>query len=167
MAAQSEASGSLWRAYRGSGYLGNRCAHGPFVHTPSQGVAYNHANIFGNERCVMMEPKLSNGIKEVALGYGLEYKISDRRMREYLAPTYLILRHNHPELRFTAFISEVVKVRAEERKKRGPASKPKEYGIIASLEDISGGRVLNRSVGSTNNRVLWVDGRCDGDEIPQ
>jgi hypothetical protein len=44
------------RLAHGSGYLGNRCAHGPFVHTPSQGVAYNHANIFGNERCVMMEP---------------------------------------------------------------------------------------------------------------
>jgi len=113
----------------------------------------------------MMEPNLSNGIKEVALGYGLEYKISDRRMREYLAPTYLILRHNHPELRFTAFISEVVKVRAEERKKRGPASEPKEYGIIASLGDISGGRVLNRSVGSTNNRVLWVDDRPDNNIV--
>lgn len=76
------------------------------------------------------------------MGYGLEYKITNQRMHDYLAPTYLILRSSHPELRFPEFIGEVVKVRDEERKKQGLVSGSNsdcnKHGVLACLDAVSG-----------------------------
>ena len=64
----------------------------------------------------MMRTPLRNEIRTVALRYDLRYKITNDRMEEYLRPAYFELREKHPELNFMAFIDEVVKIRAEERR---------------------------------------------------
>jgi hypothetical protein len=68
-----------------------------------------------------MEAGLQTEITQVALGYGLEYKISNYRVRSYLAPAYVVLQPRHAELSFQTFINEVLRIRAEEREKRDPS----------------------------------------------
>ena len=65
----------------------------------------------------MMESVLRSEIRTVALGYDLRYKITNDLMEEYLRPAYLELRRKHPDLNFVEFVDEVVKVRANERKR--------------------------------------------------
>jgi hypothetical protein len=77
-------------------------------------------------------------IRKVALGYGLEYKISDRRMKYYLGPAFACLRNMHPGLRYEEFIGELLRIRQEERSKCPPASYDFEkYGIEAWLKAMS------------------------------
>ena len=85
-----------------------------------------------------MNPNMRAEIRRVALGYGLEYKISNRRMKHYLAPAFICMRNLHPELRFEDFIAELVRVRQEERTKWPHASYDFEnYGIEAWLKTMS------------------------------
>jgi hypothetical protein len=75
-------------------------------------------------------------IKKVALGYGLEYKITNRRMKHYLAPAFNCLRNMYPGLRYEEFIAELLRVRQEERLKCSPTSYDFEnYGIEAWLNE--------------------------------
>jgi hypothetical protein len=60
-------------------------------------------------------------IREVALGYGLEYRINPHLMGTYLTPAYLELRRRHSELRFVEFIEELVKVREQARERAAEA----------------------------------------------
>jgi len=87
-----------------------------------------------------MESGLQTEIQQVALGYGLEYKVSNHRVRSYLAPAYAVLQRRHPDLSFPTFISEVLRIRAEEREKRGPSDYDyKWHGVKAYLDEVSGG----------------------------
>jgi len=98
-----------------------------------------------------MEARLQNEIMQVALGYGLEYKISNYRVQSYLAPAYAVLQSRHPDLSFPTFIKEVLRVRAEEKEKRGPSgSDYKWHGIEAYLDEFSGG--LSRVVSKPEQR---------------
>ncbi len=86
-----------------------------------------------------MEAGLQTEIKQVALGYGLEYKVSNYRVQSYLAPAYTVLQSRHPDLSFPTFINEVLRIRAEEREKRGPSGCDyKWHGIKAYLDEVSG-----------------------------
>jgi len=64
-----------------------------------------------------MESGLQTEIQKIALGYGLEYKISNYRMQSYLAPAYVVLQRKHPGLSFQTFINEVLRIRAERERK--------------------------------------------------
>ena len=68
---------------------------------------------------MMMESALRSEITKVALGYDLRFKITNDLMESYLTPTYFGLRKRFPELCFTEFVSELVKVRAQERENVG------------------------------------------------
>jgi hypothetical protein len=54
-------------------------------------------------------------IRKIALGYGLQYKISNMWMETYLAPEYAQLKRSRPELRFEELIQEVIQVREQAR----------------------------------------------------
>jgi len=87
-----------------------------------------------------MELGLQTELQQVALGYGLEYKVSNYRVRSYLAPAYAVLQRRHPDLSFPTFISEVLRIRAEEREKRGPSDRDyKWHGVKAYLDEVFGG----------------------------
>jgi len=87
-----------------------------------------------------MELGLQTELHQVALGYGLEYKISNYRMQTYLVPAYTVLQRRHPDLSFPTFISEVLRIRLEEREKRGPSDcDHKWHGVKAYLDEVSGG----------------------------
>jgi|GEM_PF-6353475 len=62
-----------------------------------------------------MDETLKAEIRKIALGYGLQYKVSNMRMETYLAPEYAQLKREHPKLRFEEFIQEVVEVREQAR----------------------------------------------------
>ncbi len=99
-----------------------------------------------------MEAELQTEITQVALGYGLEYKISNYRVQSYLAPAYAVLQRRHPDLSFQAFINEVLRVREEEREKRDPSGCDyKWHGIEAYLDEFSGG--LSRVVSKPEQRL--------------
>jgi len=66
---------------------------------------------------MMVESGLRSEIATVALAYDLRFKITNELMETYLSPTYFDLRQRHPELCFTEFVEELVKVRAEERER--------------------------------------------------
>jgi hypothetical protein len=66
---------------------------------------------------MMIESGLRNEIARAALAYDLRFKITSELMETYLTPTYFELRQRHPELCFTEFVEELVKVRAAERKR--------------------------------------------------
>ena len=66
---------------------------------------------------MMIESGLRSEIVRAALGYDLRFKITNELMETYLTPTYLDLRQRHPELCFTEFVEELVRVRAEERER--------------------------------------------------
>ena len=87
-----------------------------------------------------MESRLQTDIQQVALGYGLQYKISNYRVQSYLAPAYAVLQRKHPDLSFRTFINEVLRIRVEEREKRGPSDYDcKWHGVKAYLDEVSGG----------------------------
>ena len=87
-----------------------------------------------------MESGLQTEIQKIALGYGLEYKISNYRMQSYLAPAYVVLQRKHPGLSFQTFINEVLRIRAKERGKFGPSECDyKWHGVKAYLDEVSGG----------------------------
>lgn len=87
-----------------------------------------------------MEAGLQTEITRVALGYGLEYKISNYRVQSYLAPAYRVLQRRHADLSFQTFINEVLRIRAEEKEKRDPSARDyKWHGVKAYLDEVSGG----------------------------
>jgi len=64
-----------------------------------------------------MDETVKTEIRKIALGYDLKYKISNMRMETYLAPEYLQMKRRYSELCFVEFIDELVKVRADARKR--------------------------------------------------
>jgi hypothetical protein len=101
-----------------------------------------------------MEAGLQTEITQVALGYGLEYKISNYRVQSYLAPAYVVLQRRHPDLSFPAFISEVLRIRAEERQKRDPSDRDyKWHGVKAYLDEVSGASSRGESIPEQHYRA--------------
>jgi hypothetical protein len=47
-----------------------------------------------------MDETLKAEISEIALGFELKYKISNMRMKTYIAPAYGQLKRRHPEVNF-------------------------------------------------------------------
>ena len=93
-----------------------------------------------------MESGLRTEIQQVALGYGLQYKISNYRIRNYLAPAYAVLQRRHPDLSFQAFINEVLTIRAEEKEKCSSSDWDYQWhGVQAYLDEVSGGSSGMRS----------------------
>ena len=93
-----------------------------------------------SERKAPNGSRLQTEITQVALGYGLKYKISNYRVQSYLAPAYVVLQRRHPDLSFQAFINEVLRIREEEREKRDPSGCDyKWHGVKAYLDEFSGG----------------------------
>jgi hypothetical protein len=66
-----------------------------------------------------MDDTVKIAIRQLALGYDLKYGINPHLMGTYLTPVYVQLRRRHSELHFVEFIEELVKVRAEARKRAG------------------------------------------------
>jgi len=62
-----------------------------------------------------MDETVKAEIRKIALGYGLQYKISNMRMETYLAPEYARLKREHPEVHFEEFIKEVIEIREQAR----------------------------------------------------
>ena len=61
-------------------------------------------------------------------------------MQNYLAPAYGVLQRKHPDLSFQAFINEVLRIRAEEKDKRGSTDWDFQWrGVQAYLDEFSGG----------------------------
>jgi hypothetical protein len=105
-----------------------------------------------------MEAGLQTEITQVALGYGLKYKISNYRMQSYLAPAYVVLQRRHPDLSFPAFINEVLRIRAEERERRDPAGCDYEWhGVKAYLDEFWGG---SSGVGEADEEFLSLCAWC-------
>jgi hypothetical protein len=80
-----------------------------------------------------MDNLVKTEIRNIALGFDLKYKISNMRMETYLAPAYADLKRRHSELRFEEFISEIVQVREEGRKRAGTGEVPESNPGVAPL----------------------------------
>jgi len=104
-----------------------------------------------------MDETLKTEITKIALGYGLQYKISNMRMETYLAPEYGQLKKRHPELHYEEFIEELTKAREQARKGAGGASaKELNRTLLSALRKVEKRTTLRAewSSGDTTERFF-------------